>query len=76
MVGYTEDMTLDRLCEVLHSRYGRYMPAQDSERDQLDRVWEVCLQHNITNVRDAHRIANAMGEYDAADVIRRWCNDW
>jgi len=73
MVGYTEAMTLDRLCEELRTKW-HLMPSQDSERDQLNRVWEVCLQHNITNVRAAHRVANAMGEYDAADVIRRWYN--
>ena len=66
-------MTLDRLCEELRTKW-HLMPSQDSTTDQLNRVWEVCLQHNITNVRAAHRIANAMGEYDAADVIRRWYN--
>ncbi len=45
------------------------MPSQDSTQAQLERVRALLREYRITDRRQAVMVANACGEYDAADVL-------
>ncbi len=45
------------------------MPSQDSMQAQLGRVRALLREYRITDRRQAVMVANACGEYDAADVL-------
>ena len=45
------------------------MPSQDSTAAQLERVRALCRSHDIQTRKRAIQIANAAGEYDAADEL-------
>jgi hypothetical protein len=46
------------------------IPSQDSLADQLGRVGKVLAEHGIKDRAAQVQVANAMGEYDAADYIK------
>lgn len=45
------------------------LPSQDALADQLGRVGKVLAEHGITDRQWIVCVANAMGEYDAADYL-------
>ncbi len=53
---------------MLRSRRGA-LPSQDSTQAQLKRVRVLLREYGVTDQRQAVMVANACGEYDAADVL-------
>jgi hypothetical protein len=56
------------LLALLRSRRGA-LPSQDSTQAQLERVRALLQEYGVTDQRQAVMVANACGEYDAADVL-------
>ena len=56
------------LAKSRRSRRGT-MPSQDSTQAQLERVRALLREYGITDRSQAVMVANACGEYDAADVL-------
>ncbi len=59
---------LRALLASLRSRRGA-LPSQDSTQAQLERVRALLREYGVTDQRQAVMVANACGEYDAADVL-------
>lgn len=59
---------LRALLATMYSRRGA-MPSQDSTQAQLERVRALLREYGITDRCQAVMVANACGEYDAADVL-------